>query len=366
LPEAVQKYHLCETCLRRQGGRPGDFGAARDDECYICRGLVRNVDVILAKTVKDARPYEFGTFAVGLTMPEGVQEREDELRSTMRMKGRETIKVQLSTLIATGVSRVIGKRVDKAKPDLTLIADLSTLQVRMFSRPLFFYGRYTKPAGAAQRREWCSGCRGKGCEKCELTGFNLSPSVEGSVRGRLSECGSDSMTFTWIGSEDRESEVMPPGRPFVVEVKNPVKRRLPKRFAVRFKGGQVKVNGGRILPSRPRRLPGFRFRTRIFARTSTPVKEDSLKELRSRFKDATVRFNRPYDRPTLKKVHRVSAKAKGRSLVIDAELDGGLPVKRFVSGDLVSPSVSEVLKTEVSCRKFDIRRVIETSGFEFA
>lgn len=366
MPEAVQKYCLCETCLQRQGGRPGDFGIARDDECFICLGLVRSMDVIVAKTVKEARQYEFGTFAIGLTMPEGVQEREDELRSTMRLKGRETIKVQLSSLIATEVSRIIRKRVYKARPDLTLIADLSTIQVKVFSRPLFFYGRYTKPMGVAQRREWCPACRGKGCERCKLTGFDPLPSVEGSVRRRLSDCGSDSMTFTWIGSEDRESEVLPPGRPFVVEIKNPVKRKLPKRFAVRFKGGQVRVNGGRILPSKPRRLPSFRFRTRIFARTSTPVKEDSLKELRSRFKDATVRFNRPYDKPTLKKVHRVNAKVKGRSLVIDAELDGGLPVKRFVSGDLVSPSVSEVLKTEVSCRKFDIRRVIETSGFEFA
>jgi len=51
--------------------------------------------------------------------------------------------------------------------------------------------------------------------------------------------------------------------------------------------------------------------------------------------------------------------------MIDAELDGGLPVKRFVSGELVSPSVSEVLKTEVRCRKFDIREVKETGKLEF-
>ena len=337
MSEAAQKYRLCEICLQRQGGRRGDFGVARDAECFICLGLVNNVDSMVAKLVKEARRYQFGTFAIGLTMPEGVQEREDEVRSTMRMKGRETIKVQLSSLIANEVSRVIGKKVYKARPDLTLVADLSTLQVKVFSRPLFFYGRYTKPTGIAQRREWCPACRGKGCEKCKLTGFDPSPSVEGLVRKILSDCGSESMTFTWIGSEDRESEVLPPGRPFVVEVKNPVKRKLPKRFAVRFRGGRVRVNGGRILPSKPRRLPSFRFRTRIFARTSTPVKEDSLKDLRGRFRDATVRFDRPYDRPTLKKVHRVNAKVKGLSLVIDAELDGGLPVKRFVSGDLVSP-----------------------------
>ena len=65
-------------------------------------------------------------------------------------------------------------------------------------------------------------------------------------------------------------------------------------------------------------------------------------------------------------VYRASATLKGRTLTIDAELDGGLPVKRFVSGELVSPSISEVLKTEVRCRRFDICEVKETGRFEFA
>jgi len=68
----------------------------------------------------------------------------------------------------------------------------------------------------------------------------------------------------------------------------------------------------------------------------------------------------------VKTVYRASAKAKGRTLMIEAELDGGLPVKRFVSGELVSPSVSEVLKTEVGCRSFDICRVREIGEFGFA
>ena len=41
-------------------------------------------------------------------------------------------------------------------------------------------------------------------------------------------------------------------------------------------------------------------------------------------------------------------------------------MKRFVNGELVSPSVSEVLKTEVGCRSFDICRVREIGAFEFA
>jgi tRNA U54 and U55 pseudouridine synthase Pus10 len=80
----------------------------------------------------------------------------------------------------------------------------------------------------------------------------------------------------------------------------------------------------------------------------------------------TVRFERPHERPTSKTVYSARATKHGRTLTIEAVLDGGLPVKRFVSGELVSPSVSEVLKTEVRCRTFDICEVKETGEFGFA
>jgi len=83
------------------------------------------------------------------------------------------------------------------------------------------------------------------------------------------------------------------------------------------------------------------------------------------FRNVEVVFDRPNERPVSRRVYRVAAKVRGRNMMIDAELDGGLPVKRFVSGELVSPSVSEVLKTEVRCRTFDICGVRETGKFGF-
>jgi tRNA pseudouridine synthase 10 len=119
------------------------------------------------------------------------------------------------------------------------------------------------------------------------------------------------------------------------------------------------------LPSKPVALPSFRFRTEIRATASKGVGDAALADLRRQFRRTVVIFERPHERPTRKVVYSAKARGQGRSLTIDAELDGGLPVKRFVSGDLVSPSVSEVLKTEVRCRTFDIREVRETGEFEF-
>ncbi len=366
MSRAAHRYRLCEHCLQRQGGADG-FELVEGSQCFVCGGLLDGVPTMARQTVTRARRYEFDTFAVGVSMPEGVQEREDELRSDLKLKGNETIKTQAAKLVSAEVAARLRKRVDRLRPDLTLLVNLGDGGVAISSRPVFYYGRYTKPTGVSQKRELCSHCSGSGCKKCRQTGFELRPSVEAELRRKLAGfTGSDKMTFTWLGSEDRESRVFAPGRPFIAQVKSPVKRRVARKFAARFRGGQVSVSSGRVLPSKPVRLPSFKFRTEITATAASKVPPEGLAELRSRFRRTTVRFERPHDRPTSKTVYRAEAQARGRTLIIDAELDGGLPVKRFVSGELVSPSVSEVLKTEVRCRTFDICEVKETGKLELA
>jgi len=367
MPLALQTYRLCRMCAERQGAESVPFEIVQGGRCFVCQGMMDATVKMAEVATKRARRYKFRTFAVGVTLPEGVQEREDELRSGLKLKGRETVKIQAARLVSGRVSGRLRKRVDRQRPDLTLLADFGAGSVSVTARPVFFYGRYTKPAGVSQRRSFCEQCRGAGCKKCHNTGFVQEPSVEAALRAKLAIfSGSRKMTFTWLGSEDRESRVYPPGRPFVAEVKNPRKRTMPRRFGARLGGGLVSDSSGRTLPSKPIRLPAFRFVTRIRATAGSRVSPEGLAELKSKFRKAAVRFDRPHNRPTVKTVYRASARVKGRTLLIEAELDGGLPVKRFVSGELVSPSVSEVLKTEVGCRSFDICRVREIGEFGFA
>jgi tRNA pseudouridine synthase 10 len=357
-------YRLCGYCVQRQGGS-GPLEVVEGNSCFICEGLMESVPAMAEAAARKVRRYQFETFAVGVSLPEGIQEREDELRSDLRLKGNETIKTQAAKLIAAHVSARLHKRIDRLRPDLTLLVSPGSGEIVVSSRPVFFYGRYTKQRGASQKRELCADCSGAGCSRCGRTGFERRPSVEGLLRRKLSGfSGSDRMTFTWLGSEDRESKVFPPGRPFIVEVKSPVKRIFPRRFAARYRGGQMSVSAGRVLPAKPVRLPTFKFRTEILATAVSKVSVEALAGFHSAFRRTTVRFERPHDRPVWKMVYRADIKAKGRTLVVRAELDGGLPVKRFVSGELVSPSVSEVLKTEVRCRRFDICGVTETGKLE--
>ena len=367
MSDTLQAYSLCRFCYERQGMEVSSIALVHGPECSLCSGLMDKAEAIGSLAVKRLRRYEFRTFSVGVSLPEGVQEREDELRSDLRLKGKETIKTQAARLVAACVSRSTTKRLDKKNPDVTILANFGEGDVTLTSKPVFYYGRYTKPSGIAQRRAFCEQCRGSGCDRCRGTGYVRRPSVEDVLRDKLSGFGGgEKMILTWLGSEDEESRVLPPGRPFVAEIKNPKKRKLPKKFGARLRKGTVSVTAGRVLPSKPVRFPSFRFLTEIRAVAASKVDPDSLRGLKAAFRRTQVTFRRPNGRPTVKTVYRASATAKGRTLLIRAELDGGLPVKRFVSGDLVSPSVSEVLKTEVGCRSFDICGVRETGEFRFA
>jgi len=367
VPTALQTYRLCQKCSERQGAGTAAFEVVRGSGCFVCGGVMDMVPRMVRVSARNVRAFEFTTFGVGVSVPDGVQEKEDELRSDLKLMGRETIKTQLARLLGSELAPELGKALDRRRPDLTLLVDFGAGDVLVTSRPVFFYGRYSKPPGVSQRRSFCESCRGRGCKECRNTGYEQKPSVEDALRRKLAGfSGSEKMIFTWLGSEDRESRVFPPGRPFVVEIKNPRKRSFRRKFGARLRKGPVWVSAGRVLPSKPVRLPAFRFLTRIRARAGSKIDAEGLAELRKQFRKTEVRFERPHNRPTVKTVYRVSAKAKGRALLIDAELDGGLPVKRFVSGELVSPSVSEVLKTEVGCRSFDICGVKEIGEFVFA
>lgn len=361
------RYRLCGFCVEREGGAGSRFDEVPGAGCSICGGALDRVPALASMAARVVRRYQFKTFSVGVSLPDGVQEKEDEIRAALKLKGKETIKTQAARMLAERLSSRLHKRVDRTNPDLSALVAMAEGRVSVWTKPLFFYGRYSKPAGVSQRRELCPDCLGRGCEKCEASGFVGRPSVESQLRRKLKEySGTDRITFTWVGSEDPDSRVLPPGRPFVAELKCPLKRAIPGGFGTRFRGGTITVRRGRLLPSRPMRTPTFRFRTRILCETKSPIEDERIKEVKRQLRDKLVRFDRPHGRPTFKTVYSAAAHKKRNGLLVEAVLDGGLPVKRFVSGDLVSPSVSEVLKAEVRCRGFDIREVQETGEFTFA
>ena len=55
-----------------------------------------------------------------------------------------------------------------------------------------------------------------------------------------------------------------------------------------------------------------------------------------------------------KKVFSVTYKKNSNnSFIMKLKAEGGLPIKRFVAGDDVSPGLSQILDTQCMCQEFD-------------
>ena len=353
-------FRLCEFCRERQGAGASELALAEDPRgCFICEGLSGKVDKTAEKVVSRIRPYEFKTFAVGLSLPPGVQEREDTLRSELKIRGGETVKSELATRLAKATAERMGrqrKKVDKLRPDLTILADLNEGSIGITSKPLYLMGRYTKPRGVAQRAYFCDRCNGRGCEACGGTGYSSSPSVEGLVSKRLGGAlGSKKFKFTWFGSEDTDSVVYAPGRPMLIESKTPRKRRAPSTLRLRTGKGTLTVSGLKAV-ARKLDQPAFTFATRASIIADHKVTEDDLKRLR-KMRNATVQFRNNKGRLVDKVVYSVKAESRGKKITAEIKLEGGLPVKRLVSGEDVSPSLSEAVGVPLRCDRFDIMGV---------
>jgi tRNA pseudouridine synthase 10 len=362
--DGKNRFSLCETCAVRQGTDFKDYELVDAKSCLICAGLTSRIAVVGEKVLRGAKRYQFKTFSIGMILPSGVQEREDQLRSDLRIRGRMTVKSELTGEIAGLVERRMHKKVDRLHPDLTVLVNLDSDMVEMAAKSLFFYGRYTKPRGVSQRRTLCERCEGRGCDQCD-SGYARTPSVEIVVGDRFSKLlRSHKIKFTWLGSEDPDSLVLPPGRPFVAEVKSPMRHKIPTRMVLRTGKGMVKMTSLKRLRGKPTSIPAFTFKTRAFLESEAPVKPRTSELIR--MSDMSVQYKNNKGKTVYKKVYQVRLlTARGRKLTVEIKLDGGLPVKRLINGDAVSPSLSEVLKTPLRCQRFDILRVWESGGFEF-
>ena len=120
----------------------------------------------------------------------------------------------------------------------------------------------------------------------------------------------------------------------------------------------------KVLRGKPTAIPSFTFTTRVFIKPEGPI--GALpRGLAKAVKNAPIQFRNNKGKTVYKRVYSLKIQKRGQSLVAEIRLDGGLPVKRLVSGGSVSLSLSELCGTPLNCQRFDILRVWESGKFEF-
>lgn len=359
-----------------------------DVPCDICRDILSSylLDKLAAEAFRALDEYEFFTFLVGSIFPPAIIDKEDSIRSTYNLEFGESIKSEFN--------REIGKRlqdeiksatVDFKAPDIVVTFDLIKDKILVKSNPLLILGRYKKlQRGIPQSRWFCRKCRGKGCEYCHNTGKMYQESVEEFISKPIFEIAQGTASkFHGSGREDIDARMLGNGRPFILEISEPRKRKLD------FKSLQETINENargkievelesltdrtkvRELKTRSSRSPKA-YRANVTLDPSLDLEESDVKNIEESFSDTMIQQRTP-----LRVVHRRADKIRARKVIsfqiqeiklnklkIYIVCEGGLYVKELISGDegRTQPNLSDHLNISAVVTELDVVKIFSNNN----
>ena len=289
---------LCDACLGRLLGKVGhghtnaERGAAiRADRnlppgpCWVCAGLTSEFDRLARLVADRLGPWEHDTFLVGSKVDPEVAAREEALWAELASANPEPLKAEVNREVGKRVAILTGKEPDLTAPDVVAIVDPGFDHVDVQVNPMFLRGRYRKLVRGIPQTRWpCRRCRGKGCPRCGGTGKMYPTSVEEVLAAEvMRESGGTGHALHGMGREDVDARMLGRGRPFVLEIKEPRKRKVDlDAIASRVNAsGSVEVDG--LVPARRDDVVAVKedraSKTyRALVRLASPVDEGKLKE----------------------------------------------------------------------------------------
>ena len=345
-------YSLCKHCFDRQLTYIKKRSVENLDDCYVCCGLMSQLDSIVEKIIDSVeKKYEFNTFLLGASMPSQIYEHEDQIRARFKIRGKESIKKELTKELGIKFIKITKKKVDYLIPDITIkvvIDDQKNADITARAYPIILYGRYIKKCrGLSQKQsKYNKLCGG-------ISGLYGQSSIESIIAKRLiSITKGENPKFLWVGSEDQDSLVLGKGRPFFVRISNPRVRKLKRFLKISTDGIYAIINGkSKKIPESPIQ---FVTKTKILVQSNESLTKNRLAKLKA-LSNSMVKF-RMKSKIVTKKIYSVKVKKiNDRHFFLTLIADGGLLIKQFVGGqEYIEPNVSEIIGTRSECIFFDI------------
>jgi len=405
---------VCDACLGRvfadrshgltnaERGKSLRVAAALDDdepyepvetaECWVCEGRCAEFDEWAERCAAAVEGVEFDTYQVGTRAPPLVEENEMLLRESAGLPedAGERFKSEYNREVGKRVGRLTDTAVDFGRPDVQFTLDLEGDAVEVDVHSAFVYGRYRKLERDIPQTEWpCNACQGSGyvgkqpCEKCDGTGYLYQDSVEGLTAPVVRDVmdGTDAK-FHGAGREDVDARMLGTGRPFVIEVMEPRRRRVDVERLEgdinAFAEGKVEVEGLRLatyeMVERVKGLDASK-RYRAEVEFGDAVDDEALADALAELEGATIEQYTPHRvdhrRANLTREREVYAAAGERDdashATVEIHGEGGLYIKELVSGDegRTEPSLAGLLGVDAVVTALDVVGVYgEDEDFE--
>ncbi len=352
-----------------------------ENNCIWCKGIFKEekIKTLLDKTLKLLKDYEFDTFLIGTHIPDEIKELEQNLSE--KFPYMESIKQEFGREFGKVLAKTINKKPNREKPDIVIHINPYDESIILQINPLFIKGRYRKLIrGIPQTRWLCGYCKGKGCKYCNYTGKKYLTSVE-QIIGEpiLKATGGEDYRFHGAGREDIDVRMLGDGRPFVLEIKNPKKRKIDLKELEKIisQDGRVEVLNLEFGERKDKVI----FKNTPHKKTykaivkSENITEEDLKKLEENLTNRIIYqktpkrvLHRRADIERKRKVYKVKAnKLDDNHFEMTIYCDGGLYIKELISGDngRTRPSVSSILKKPAYCKWLDVLKVHDKNGEDY-
>ena len=354
------------------------------EECWVCDGECGRFEEWADRAVAAVQTVDFDTYQVGTRTPPLIEENDRLLREDAGLDpdAGELFKSNFNREVGKRLGRQTDTEVDFDRPDIQFTLDLANDRVDSQINSAFVYGRYRKLERDIPQTEWpCRECHGSGrrrgepCDHCDGEGYLYPESVEQLTAPVVEEAmdGSDA-TFHGAGREDVDAKMLGTGRPFVIEVDEPTRRRVETdelQAAINeFADGKVEVEGLRLasyeMVERVKELDAAKT-YRAVVEFDGDVSAAALNDAVADLDGATVKQETPqrvdHRRASKTRTRDVlSASAEhddARNATVDIHGEGGLYIKELISSDegRTEPSLAGLLDVEATVTALDVLTV---------
>ena len=388
--EKLAELGLCDHCLGRMFGKEGTgmtndvrggmlrselLSSGKDlqpkEICPLC-GNIFELLPRFAEAISDAICWvESDNFLIGTKIDPTIIADEKQIVEEFGLEKSESIKSELNREIGKLSVSLIEREVEFTSPQIVACIDTRFADVELDVKPIFIAGRYNKLSREIPQTIWpCRDCRGKGCPRCGNVGKMYYTSVQeiiGDIALRMT--GGKEHFFHGMGREDIDARMIGDGRPFVLEISEPMIRNIDLK-ALEEEANLSDLAQYNSLHSVQREAvqrykaadPDKVYCARVKAEGK--VNKEKLIEVALAFKDVRVEQRTP-----TRVEHRRADLVRNRGIrwvkaeLVDdntfdltLETESGTYVKEFVSGDegRSKPNFSEALGVPCVVQKLDV------------
>lgn len=364
---------LCDKCLKRIGSI---FEKSEPEDCLLCSGLLWRIDEITGRMVDRLKSYEFDTFLVGCRIKGSLKALENYIFEEYGIDESKSIKYDFNREISKSLTELMGKNYNNVNPDVKIIYNPERDDFEIEISPVYIYGRYKKRVRNIPQTRWlCRECRGRGCERCNFTGRMYETSVEELIAEQSLRFFKGSFAVLHgSGREDIDARMLGNGRPFILEIQNPEKRKINleelERAINECAKGKVAVcclRFARTGEIEKIKKASFRKTYRAKVEFEQEIDEERLLKALQRISNTEIMqktpervLHRRSDILRKKRTYDIRlVYLKNKMAIIEIDAEAGLYIKELISGDggRTTPSLSEVLNNYAKVSKLDVIKV---------